>query len=299
MRERQQALAGEAEGSVRQKSAGLRVGADGALPFERGAVDLRAVPPAGLDIGVGLGPAPVRGGSAVRLGRQNGHPPLGPIIAGRQRDLVRRGGLVARFVAQPIVHHELDPGRGEDIQVRDFLERAAREQPVADQARARLEQRRRRFPEGLIERHVAAEAGARHAHPGFREVVEAPISRPRRANIEPGGVGRGRRHGLGVGEIADPHQGAMTDDHRDRDQERPAVPGLDPAGAQGQPADEPLGGRDPNRLRSGRARAGAPGRSGTDVTRLRGRRVRLRKRTAKIEGFDRTFHDQRPPSKLR
>ena len=62
-----------------------------ALPREVGAVELRAVPPMGLGVAIGCGLALIRRAApVVRQRAQDRHVGRRPVIAGRQRQLMRR-----------------------------------------------------------------------------------------------------------------------------------------------------------------------------------------------------------------
>jgi hypothetical protein len=123
------------------------------------------------------------------------HRILEPVVAVAERN----AQLIARArhaVAEPVVHLELQPCRGEEIEASRRLEGVAREQAPADRARAGLEQRRLRVGAGEPERKVAPEARAGRAHGRLREVVEAAIdgAGAQHAGIAPAAMRRARRH---------------------------------------------------------------------------------------------------------
>ncbi len=136
------------------------------------AVDLGAVPPVRVvgDVRERL----VRVGARVRVRPRDLHRVLGPGVVVGDRDLPRllRRGLA---VAEPVVHLELDPGSGEQVERRRGLELLAGQELAADQARARVEHRVGRLPIGERERHVAAEAAPEAAHQRVVEVVERSV----------------------------------------------------------------------------------------------------------------------------
>ena len=72
--------------------------------------------------------------------------------------------FVVAAVAEPVVDHELEPGGGEQVERRGRLERVAREQLAADEARIGRHDPLGRLLVGALDRHVAAEAGAGAAH---------------------------------------------------------------------------------------------------------------------------------------
>ena len=130
--DRQVALRIEVDLSIRTQLTARRIGAHQALPREVGSVDLRAVPPMGLGVAIGCGLALVRRAApVVRQRAQDRHVGPRPVVARRQRQLVRRVRGVAAAMAQPVVHHELQPGGDEHVEMRHRHEVAAREQIAA------------------------------------------------------------------------------------------------------------------------------------------------------------------------
>ena len=73
---------------------------------------------------------------------------------------------------EPVVHHELNPGRGQQIEDRRRLELVARHQLAADDARVRVSAGWP-CPGTLLERNVAAEPPAAAAHRRVLQVVVA------------------------------------------------------------------------------------------------------------------------------
>ena len=82
---------------------------------------------------------------------------------------------IAAAMAEPIMHHELQPRRDENVEMRHRHEAAAREQIAAHSPWIRLVELGRPFAERVGDRHVAAEARAGHAHPGATEIVVAAV----------------------------------------------------------------------------------------------------------------------------
>ena len=122
----QQAVSRQGELAVVEEFAGHGVGANEALALKRGAVDLRGVPPACLDIGVGGRTPNVGRKRPIWVGRQYRHPPAGPVISRREGNLVGMRIPAIGAVAQPVVDHELDPSRNKHIEMRDRYEIAPR-----------------------------------------------------------------------------------------------------------------------------------------------------------------------------
>jgi hypothetical protein len=91
------------------------------------------------------------------------HRVLRPRIIGFERHDPRILRLVLA-VTEPVVHLELDPRRGEQVQRRRRLELLAREQLPAHQPHVGIEQPLVRLARRRIERDVAAEAAAEAAH---------------------------------------------------------------------------------------------------------------------------------------
>src|SRR6266511_4205093 len=82
-------------------------------------------------------------------------------------------------VAEPVVHLELDPRTGEQVERRRRLELVAGQQLPADEARVRLEQLVLGLEGGGLEGDVAPEAAAEAAHQRLVEVVEGAVQRSR------------------------------------------------------------------------------------------------------------------------
>ncbi len=100
------------------------------------AIDLGAVPPVRVLVHPGRR-GPVRF-LPRRVGDGAGHPhrALGPVVVGRQLDLV--AGVPGRLgVAEPVVHLELQPGRGKEVQRLRRQERGSGQQFAADRAGVR------------------------------------------------------------------------------------------------------------------------------------------------------------------
>ena len=172
-----------------------RVLAERARDRRLAAVDLRAVPP------VRVGRHPGRGAAALvreRIGARalDPHRPLGPRVVVGELELEWLLGQVLA-VAEPVVHLELEPCSGEDVDDRGGLELLARQQPAADEARVRVEQAGQCLGVRVPERDVAAEARADHPHRGAAEVVVAPVRR------------RARRAGRRRGRLRAPRAGVV------------------------------------------------------------------------------------------
>ena len=158
----------------------LLVGAQAVGELRRAAVDLRAVPPVGVVRDVGRRPGRV--GARVRHRAQDLHRMIRPRIVLLEGDL--EGVLRLGVVAQPVVHLELDPGAGQQVERGRRLKAVAGEEPPADQARVRVEQPLRLLGVGVLERHVAPEPAPQRAHQGIVEVVVRAVHHPR-AEVAP------------------------------------------------------------------------------------------------------------------
>ena len=161
------------------------------------AVDLRSVPPMGLGIGIGGRPGVVVG-PAGRIGSRAAHRHLAvrPVVAGRDRYVDRIVADRARIaVIEPVVGLELNPGGGQQIEDGRRLEIVfavalllPRQQPVAHQPRARVENIAVAGRVDFAQRNVAAEAGARIAEREFGVVerivrIEAGIAHGRLGQV--------------------------------------------------------------------------------------------------------------------
>ena len=139
------------------------------------AVHLRPVPPVGVARDIRRRPARI--GARVGLRAQDLHRVLGPRVVLLERDLPGVGQL--RIVAQPVVHLELDPGPGQQVERGRGLEGLAREEPAADQPRVRVEQPLRIVRVGVLQRHVSPEPAPERAHERIVEVVVGAVDHPR------------------------------------------------------------------------------------------------------------------------
>jgi hypothetical protein len=104
---------------------------------------------------------------------------LPPIVTGFDRNLVCVGRGV--LVHEPVVHHELNPRRGHQIENRRRDELVTGHQLAADDTRIRHQQVGR-IGKRVLERDVAAEAATRRAHLGIGEVVVRAVDGARLAN---------------------------------------------------------------------------------------------------------------------
>src|SRR5207244_2366713 len=108
------------------------------------AVDLGGVPPVALRSLEGRGPAVALPVCGMTPGGGNLHRALWPVIVIGQRDLPGMIEIVAAM-AQPVMHLELDPGGGKDVETRRRQESLAGEELTADGARVGLQDLRRRL----------------------------------------------------------------------------------------------------------------------------------------------------------
>ena len=180
--ERQKAVRLHSHLAVGEERAGLRIGAHLQLARGERAIDLRRIPPVRLAVVIDSWPAFIARTPRVGRGLQDRHPPVGPVVSVRHREFVLHRRIVVA-VAQPVVHHELQPCRHEQIEVRHGHEALALQQLFADQARVRIVKAGFFLAETVRDRHVAAEARAGHAHPGLAEVVVAAVDGPLVANV--------------------------------------------------------------------------------------------------------------------
>ena len=105
-----------------------------AAVFAIAAVDLRAVPPVTVHVGVGGRP---RGARRRRSGTD-----CGTVMLGAPQSSPGASGMSIVFgrralVDEPVVHHELDPRGRQQVEDRRGLELVARHQLAADHARVR------------------------------------------------------------------------------------------------------------------------------------------------------------------
>jgi hypothetical protein len=165
------------------------------------------------------------GGRTGRVlpGASDLHRPFRPVVAVLQRNPDRVGGVV-RAVIEPIVEHELQPARGEQVEARRRHELAPGEQLATYQARVGIEQRRLGLAPGFGERHVAPEPRAGPAHGGRPQVVEAAVGGPAAALLGAGGRRLARRPRLGVEQVEAAQIDAQRREVGDREPERQTMP---------------------------------------------------------------------------
>ena len=185
-------------------------------------VDLRAVPPVAVVGEEDRGP--VRVGGRIGARALDLHRMVRPRVVVRDLDLPRVLRL-ALAVAEPVVHLELDPRAGQQVERRRRLELVARQELAADQARVRVEDRLGRLGFRVPERDVAAEPAALRPHQRIVEVVVRAVDR---ARVELALVRRRRRAvGLaaaGVVEVLLAQPVAQADQRQQADGHRQAVP---------------------------------------------------------------------------
>ena len=190
-----------------------------------------------LDIGERVGAACILVIALGAGGGQHAHLAIGGIgLAVRGPDVVighghhMLAGRVIAAMAQPVMDHELDPGGGHDVQIRHRHQRLAFHQLVRDLPRARFHQLFVAFGVGVSQRHVAAKACARHAHPGAFVIGAGTIG-----HAEPFGtraldkacgqvfghlVGQIRWRGFGVDQIVPAQVHPQANDRGKRQDER-------------------------------------------------------------------------------
>ena len=188
------------------------------------AVHLRTVPP--VRVGGDEGRRAVGRRARVAARSLDLHRVLRPRIVGRELD---PPGvlLLVLAVAEPVVHLELDPRAGEEVERGRRDELLARQQLTADRTRVRLE--RVLLPDGVLERDVAAEAAAEAPHQGVFEVVERAVERAcgqvARVVVDARLV---ERPATGVVEVLGPQDVPQSDQHGHRERQRQLVPAVPP-----------------------------------------------------------------------
>ena len=135
-------------------------------------------------------------------------------------DLLGRGSPA---MAEPVVDHELDPGRGKDIESGRRGEGVPRQQPAADQPRIGIEQARHVGVRAL-QGNVAAEPRAGHAHARLAQVVVRAVRRARGTHVAVFRAGCLRLARFGVVEIEATQIGAKRDQVHHRKQKAEAMP---------------------------------------------------------------------------
>ena len=210
---------------------------------------------------------PLASGLGSGFVRQDLHRVLGPRVVLLERDLPGVGQL--RIVAQPVVHLELDPSPGQQVERRRGLEGLAREEPAADEPRVRVEQPLRIVRVGVLQRHVSPEPAPERAHERVVEVVVGAVDHPRTEVAADVGILERRlveRPAARVVEVLRAESVAQPDqdgDRGDRRQPRPAERAVDLLGRIGDKLRELP--RHPGALSS--YRTAAPGRASTSSPR--------------------------------
>jgi hypothetical protein len=133
-------------------------------------------------------------------------------------------------VAEPVVHHELQPSRDEHVQMRNGHEGAAREQITAHLAGIGFIEIGRLFAKRVGNRHVAAEARAGHTHPRATQIVVAAVGLAPIARIAAAERLEQRGVPFRSEKIVLAHIDAMADQCRHREQERKPVPDAESIG---------------------------------------------------------------------
>ena len=194
-----------------------------------------------LDVAISRGLTLVGGGvQVIRQCVQDGHVGRGPVVAGRQRQVVWRLRGVAAAVAQPVVHHELQPRRNENAEMRHRHEAAAREQITTHPAWIGLVEIRRLFAKRVTDRHVAAEARAGHTHPRATEIIVTAVGGALVAGTVTALRLEQRWIAFGIREVVLAHIDAMADQRRHGEQEGKLVPDAESIGQCGETSEQPL-----------------------------------------------------------
>ena len=227
--------------AVRAHLPGGGIRAHRALDLQIRAVDLRGIPPMRLGIAIGRGLTLVGGGMPVIRQRvQDGHVGRGPVVAGRQRQAMRRRRGIAAAVAQPVVHHELQPRRDENAEMGHRREAAAREQITTHLAWIGLVEIGRLFAKCVADRHIAAEARASHAHPRATEIVVTAVGRALVAGTVTALRLEQRWIAFGIRKVVLAHINAIADQRRHREQEGKPVPDAESIGQCGETSEQTL-----------------------------------------------------------
>ena len=170
-----------------------------------GTIHLRAVPPVSDRVAIGRGtPFVLWPALMVRASSQDRHLFLRPVVAFGHGKTPRRALRVIDAMAEPIVNHELQPCRQQDIDRVCRYEGAARQQFAADDARIGFIEAWRLFAVGLRQGRVASKAGTGHAHPGLRQIVERAVHGAAMANVKIAWWRRIGGRSLGVEQVAPP-----------------------------------------------------------------------------------------------
>ena len=147
---------------------------------------------------------------------------------------------VAPAVAEPVVHHELQPGRDEHVEMRNGHEVAAREQITAHLAGIGFVEIGRLFAERAGDPHVAAKARGGHAHPRATEIVVTAVGLAPIARIGTTQRLEQRRIAFRIEKIMLAHIDAMTDQGRHREQEGKPIPDAESIGQPGETSEQSL-----------------------------------------------------------
>ena len=119
-------------------------------------------------------------------------------------------------------------------------EALARQQRAAHQPRIGLVEIGRLLAVGGVDRRVAAEARAGHAHPRATDIVVAAVDRALITRLEVAFRMEQRRIALGIQKVMLPHVDAMTDDGRHREQEGKPIPDAESVRQPGETPEQPL-----------------------------------------------------------
>ena len=133
-----------------------------------GAVHLRPIPPMGDDVAKGGRPSLVlRTALIIGACAPDRHFRLRPIVALWDREAQRRINRIVDAMAQPVMHHELQPGAQQDIYGRCRHEIAARKQLAANDPRVGVIKVGRILAEGLAIGVTGGALGCGLAYLGF------------------------------------------------------------------------------------------------------------------------------------
>src|SRR5262249_51350590 len=158
--------------------------------------------------------------------------PLRPWVIARQGQLEMMLGVTGA-VAEPVLDHELNPRRRQQVQAGRGDEGVLGQQLTADFPRVRIEDPVWPFLISPPQGHVPSEAGTGHAHGRLAEIVAGSVRRPGRERLRPGirHLGRnGGRQGRRVDQVLLPEDVPQADEDQQAEDPWQLVPADSPVG---------------------------------------------------------------------
>ena len=185
------------------------------------------------------------GHTIIRWRLQHDHFRRRPFVALRQRQPMNLFH-VAGSMAEPVMHHELQPRRGKNVQMRHLNEFAffTRQQLQADHPRIGRVEIGRLLAIGFRDRYVAAEASAGHSHPRAPKIVVTSICGSLIAWCRFRCGLQHRRITFCTEHVVAPHVDAQADQRRYRQRIRQAIPDAHAAGDAGENPEKTFVGRE-------------------------------------------------------